>query len=79
MPKPKARTRRRASAPSAGEWLALPTLVTLLAGMLVLGMFHLSFYLALLAAFVTGLAGWLWWRRATRQPATRRRTRRPDR
>lgn len=58
----KRRSATRRPALPASDWLPLPLVLTLAAGMLMLGLFlHRSLGAALLAAAAVGLIGWWWW------------------
>jgi len=81
--KKKPNRRARPAAP-VGEWLPLPILLTLAAGVIVFAVFQLvGTESAALAAVAVALAGGLWWHRyqSPAEPAARhpRRTRRPRR
>jgi Flp pilus assembly protein TadB len=77
-----ARTRKSRSAevPGYREPLAYPTLVALVAGLVLFGVMHYSLLLAVGSAIFVGFFGWLWWQRkfaapAPRTPAPRKRKR----
>ena len=70
------------------EWLAYPTLVILVAALVVFGALQYSLLLAVLSAVFVGFFGWLWWYRRqsaaappppARKPARRRKSARRTR
>lgn len=63
MTKRPTRTARRRAAP--GKWHNFPVLFTLVAGIIVFGVFHYSGMLAVFSAIFAGFFGWLWWKRVT--------------
>ena len=83
MPRKKTSIRRSRPAAPVGEWLPLPILLTLAAGMVVFAVFQLAGTdSATLAAVAVALAGGLWWNRyqsPAAPTARRRRSARPRR
>lgn len=78
MPRKKTPIRRTRQPPPVGEWLPLPILLTLAAGMIVFTVFQLAGTdSAVLAAVAVALAGGLWWHRyqSPAAPTPRRRAR----
>jgi nicotinamide riboside transporter PnuC len=69
--------RRRPAKPD--KWHNFPVLFTLVAGIIVFGVFHYSGMLALFSAIFAGFFGWLWWRRATQAAHDTARPRPPRR
>lgn len=45
------------------DWVAFPTLLILIAGVIVFGVLHYSVLLAVVTAISLGLYGWFWWKR----------------
>lgn len=76
MPAHRPRLPARHRAPRAGEWLPLPILLTLVAGMLVFGVFQMyGIDAAVVAIVALGLAGGIAWQRLLGAPTRRRRPR----
>lgn len=81
MPRKKATIRRARQPAPVGEWLPLPILLTLAAGIIVFAVYQLTgIESAVLAAVAAALAGGLWWHRyqspSETAPRRRRRARR---
>lgn len=66
------RRSRSPEKPVYREWLAFPTLVALVGGLVLFGVMHYSLLLAVGSAIFVGFFGWLWWQRHTSQPTTTR-------
>jgi len=90
MAKPRKSASRRSkpdAAPPQSDWVTFPALLTLVAGVVVLGAFFYSAVLAVFSAIFASFVGWLWWQRRHAQPVTtptqrrktpaRRKSRRP--
>jgi len=78
VPRKKKPNRRARPAAPVGEWLPLPILLTLAAGMIVFAVFQLAGTgSAALAAVAVALAGGLWWHRyqSAGEPMPQRRPR----
>ncbi len=65
------RKSRSPEKPVYREPLAYPTLVALVAGLVLFGVMHYSLLLAVGSAIFVGFFGWLWWQRHTSQPSAK--------
>jgi uncharacterized iron-regulated membrane protein len=67
------RKSRSPDRPGYREPLAYPTLVALVAGVVLFGVMHYSLLLAVGSAIFVGFFGWLWWQRRFASPPARPR------
>lgn len=67
------RKSRSPERPGYREPLAFPTLIALVAGLVLFGVFHYSLLLAVGSAIFVGFFGWLWWQRRHTAPAAKRK------
>lgn len=63
MAKKPARAGKTPKTEPTTDWVAFPTLLILMAGVIVFGVLHYSVLLAVVTAISIGLYGWFWWKR----------------